>query len=163
MFGFAHFDATEPVRDALCISSFLVSMTDEGLLLGRMCDHEEWRTLDWIATGGPTFEEDRWVLPASHLHLGENPAMAAERIASEQLRAQYSDMSLWRVLSFAYPFPSRNQELHWDVCFVYGVEVEVEAVPPWFVEMRRFPPAEVERLQFARGHGDVIKELGLTS
>lgn len=161
--GFAHFDADEPLRDALCISSFLVSMTDEGLLLGRMRDHKEWNSLDRIAAGGPGFEEGRWVLPASHLRVGEDPAAAAERIASEQLRARYGDLSLWRVLSFAYPFPSRNQDLHWDVCFIYGVEAEVLSVPPWFAEIRRVPPGEIERLRFARGHGDVIEELGLTS
>ncbi len=163
MVGFAHFDATGPLRDALCISTFLVSMTDEGLLLGRMKEHERWKTLDIVASGALAFEEDRWVLPASHLRIGEDPSSAAERIAFEQLGASYEDLSLWRILSFAYPFPPRNQDLHWDLCFVYGVEVEMDAVPPWFEEVRRIPPGDLGGLRYARGHGDVVQELGLAT
>ncbi len=163
MVGFAHFDEGEPLRDALCISSFIVSMTDEGLLIGRMRDHERWKALDRVASGSAAFQEGRSVLPATHLRLGEDPAAAAERIISEQLRARYDDLSLWRVLSFAYPFPDRNQDLHWDLCFTYGAEVEIVTLPPWFVEIRRVLPEDIERLRFARGHGDVIRELGLTS
>ncbi len=161
--NFAHFDADEPLRDALCISSFLISMNDEGLLLGRMRDHDEWRRLDKIASGGQAFEENRWVLPASHLRIGEDPGAAAERIASGQIKASFSDLSLWRVLSFASPFPSRDQDLHWDICFVYSVEVETEVVPPWFADLKRVAPGDVASLKYARGHGDVIRELGLTT
>ena len=47
--------------------------------------------------------------------------------------------------------------------FVYGVEVEIDVVPPWFVDLKRVPPGDVASLKYARGHGDVIKELGLTT
>lgn len=163
MEGFAHYDSEEPLRNALCLSAFLVSMNEEGLLVGQMRDHDRWASLDKIASGTPAFAGDRWVLPASHLRVGEDPIAAAERIASEQLRANYDDLRSWRLLSFASPLPSRGQDLHWDLCFIYSVELEVPTVPPWFAALKRVAPGRIGDLPYARGHGDVLQELGLTA
>ncbi len=158
--AFAHFDAEEPLRAAICISSFLVSVDDEGVLVGRIQDPVRWMSMDRIVSG-EAFRGDRWVLPATHLLMGEHPEEAARRIVDEQLGARCHDLKLWRVLSFAAPMPSRGQELHWDLCFVYTAELEVTAVPTNFSELRRLPPSELSGDVFSRGHGEVLESLGV--
>lgn len=161
MADYAHFDAAHPVTDALCLSAFLVSLDEEGLLVGKMQDPEAWRRLDAVMSTGPAFGGDRWVLPAGHLQRGEAPDAAAERIAREQLLASSPGLEPWRVLSFAEPMPSRGEDLHWDLCFVYRAAMEVSNVPPSFAELRRLPLARLTRRSFARGHGEVLEALGL--
>ena len=159
MSEFAHFDAESPLGVAMCVSSFLVSVDGSGLLVGRMGAHEAWASLDHVASGKAALEG--WVLPAGHVRIGEDPAAAAQRIARDQLRAEVPDLRLARVLSYAGPLPSRGQQTHWDLCFVYDAELEVGDTPPWFVELRRVPLTDLRREQFARGHGDVLADLGL--
>ncbi|MEE9237372.1 MAG: NUDIX domain-containing protein [Thermoplasmata archaeon] len=158
---FAHFDAQDPLEDAMCVSAFLISANKDGILAGRMKDPKAWSSLDRVSAMGLGFREDLWVLPAGHLHVGEHPDAAAERIASDQLRARLRDLRLWHVLSYAEPMPSRNQDLHWDLCFVYKANLEVPAIPPWFSELRRLPLSKLSSAMFARGHGEIVEELAL--
>ena len=157
--SFAHFDADHPVPVAGCLSSFLVSVAAGALLLGRMREHEAWASLDAIASGKRAFAG--WVLPAAHLRIGEDPEAAARRVAAEQLRATVRDLRLARVLSYAGPLEARRQALHWDLCFVYDADLEVRRTPAWFAELRRVPLTELTGGRFARGHGDVLADLGL--
>ena len=159
MSEFAHFDAESPLGAAMCVSSFLVSVDGGGLLVGRMAAHEAWASLDHVASGKTALEG--WALPAGHTRIGEDPAAAAQRIAREQLRAAVPELRLARVLSYAGPLPSRRQETHWDLCFVYDAELTVTDTPPWFAELRRVPLPSLRRDRFVRGHGDVLADLGL--
>ena len=159
MSAFAHFDAQDPLGVAMCVSSFLVSVDGEGLLAGRMREHEAWSSLDHVASGKDALAG--WVLPAAHTRVGEDPAVAALRIATDQLRATVRDVRLARVLSYAEPMPSRGQESHWDLCFVYDADLVVPETPRWFSELRRLPLTGLRRDQFARGHGEVLADLGL--
>lgn len=162
MVRFAHYDAREPVEEALCISAFVVSRTDAGVLVGQMKDVEAWSSLDRVARDLRIFQ-NRWVLPASHLVEAEDPGDAVRRIVREQLLGTLQEATLARVLSHAYGAPERDQELHWDLCFVYEVDVEVPDTPPWFSVLRRLPLDDLARVRFARGHGDILREMGLPS
>lgn len=145
----------------MCLSSFLVSLDEGGLLVGRMQDPEAWKDLDLVASPDRAFPSGRWVLPASHVRIGEDPEAAARRIAERQLQAALGDLRLARVLSYAGPFESRGQALHWDLCFMYDADLRVEKTPPWFAELRRVPLPDLRAADFARGHGEVLADLGL--
>jgi ADP-ribose pyrophosphatase YjhB (NUDIX family) len=160
MSDFAHFDRDDPLEDALCLSAFLVSWEKGGLLVGRMRDPKAWETLDAVP-GAAAWRADRWVLPGGHLRAGEHPDAAARRIAADHLRAVLGDLSLRRVLSYAEPRPDLGQAVHWDLCFVYDAELDVAGTPPWFAELRRVDLEDLRRERFARGHGDVLADLGL--
>ena len=159
MSSFAHFDEGDPLTVPMCLSSFLVSVEGEGLLVGTMREHETWAALDHVASGKAAL--GGWVLPAGHVRIGEDPAAAAERIGRDQLRASVRDLRLARVLSYAEPLAFRGQAMHWDLCFVYDADLDVPDVPPWFTEIRRVPLTALRREGFARGHGDVLADLGL--
>lgn len=159
--SYAHFDADNPLAAAMCLSSFLVSVEDGGLLLGRMQDPDAWKALEPVHSPEHAFGQSKWVLPAAHLRMGEHPDDAARRVAEEQLRASLEDFRMSNVLSYGYALPSRAQDLHWDLCFVYDVELRPEETPAWFAELRRLPLPDVRHGMFARGHGDVLADLNL--
>jgi ADP-ribose pyrophosphatase YjhB (NUDIX family) len=161
MHRFAHFDAEEPFTDAMCISSFLVSVQNGGLLLGKMKVPAVWDRLDRVASGDRAFTG--WVLPAGHLRVGEGPDAAARRIAEEQLGVSPQGLRLSHTLSWAEPMEERDQALHWDLCFVYDAEMDVETAPEWFAELKRIPLPEVSREMMRRGHDDVLEAIGLLS
>ncbi len=161
MTAYAHFDDEVPLEVPMCVSSFLVSVDDDGLLIGSMKDPAAWKALDFVAGPDAAFAPGRRVLPASHLRIGEDPEAAARRVAAEQLRAAVSDLRLSRVLTYAAPFEARRQPLHWDFCFVYDADLRLAETPPWFSELVRVPPQDLRRAMFARGHGDVLASLGL--
>ncbi len=163
MSRFAHFDAEEPLKDALCVSAFLVSMNDDGLLLGRMRSPKAWEPLDFVKAKGDAFRGDRWVLPAAHLKMGEHPDAAAKRIVSDQLQAVASSLKLWQVFSFVGALPERGQDFHWDLCFVYQADLELVKEPPCFTELQRVSPSGLSSDMFARGHGEVLEKLGVLS
>lgn len=125
-----------------------------------MQDPALWRDLDSVNSVTP-FQPDRWVLPGGHLHLGEDPADAARRIAAEQLQSSIHKLQLGRVLTYAGPLEGRGQRLHWDICFVFDASVRMDGLPPAFAELRRVPPEQLGRLRFARGHDEVLRDLGL--
>ena len=159
--AFAHFDDEAPLTAAMCVSSFLVSVDEDGLLVGRMRRHEAWTGLDLVASPDRAFDRARWVLPAGHVRVGEDPKAAARRIVERQLQAAVRELRLTRVLSYAAPFESRHQDLHWDLCFVYDADLPAASTPPWFSELRRVPLPQLRVADFARGHGEVLRDLGL--
>ncbi len=157
----AHYDALSPLEGGMCLSAFLISINEDGLLMGRMQDPEAWAALEPVQNPEETMAPDRWVLPAAHLREGEHPDAAAQRLAAEQLEGSLEGIRLSHILSFAYPYPPRDQEVHWDLCFIYDVDVELGGTPAHFAELRRVPILDVDYGMFARGHGDVLAELNL--
>lgn len=87
---------------------------------------------------------------------------AARRIARGQVRSSVRNLRLARVLTYLERMPSRREEdVHWDLCFVYDADLKLGDAPPWFAELRRVPLKDLRREEFARGHGDVLSDLGL--
>lgn len=160
MAPFAHFDAAAPLRDALCISAFLISARGDRLLAGRTADHPRWPELDSVPRDLSALA-DRWVLPAAHLRLGEDPGDAARRIAADQLEAGLEEATLSAVLSYAAPQTGREQDLHWDLCFAFAAKIALDGTPPWFAELAWIPLAELEDVDFARGHDDILRSMEL--
>jgi ADP-ribose pyrophosphatase YjhB (NUDIX family) len=57
----------------------------------------------------------KWVIPATILVFGEDPAAGARRVVMEQLGSNATVTSLLDVQSWG--------DKHWDMCFVYDVQM----------------------------------------
>ena len=157
---FAPFEEGMPLPATVCLSSFLVSEDAEGLLVGRMKSAKEWSLLDGVESIEKIIETGRWVLPASHLQIGETPSAAATRIAKEQLEASSFDLRASAVFSHSRPVPSLSRTLHWDLCFVFEGDIDLPRTPAWFAELKRLPLRFIHHDLFARDHGDIVADMG---
>lgn len=151
-------------KGGACISVFLVLKGRDGILVGKMTRPEIWidRFLVGEAFAPKYAASGKWLIPASHLKFGENPEDAAVRVLVEQVGARKSKLSLLQVQSHLSQDPNDPEAAHWDICLIYGGRPrgKVER-PEWFSDLRFVKPKELTSEDFTRGHGDVLKELGV--
>jgi ADP-ribose pyrophosphatase YjhB (NUDIX family) len=99
-------DGTQP-EEVTHISSFaLVRKGGEFLLLRRV------RPERWAG---------KWVVPASVLLYGEDPAAGARRALKDQASVEPTELKLLDVQS--------HGDKHWDICFLYNARVAGSAKP----------------------------------
>src|SRR5205809_319399 len=96
-----------------------------------------------------------WMLPSSHLMIGESPQTAAERILKEQLGLPASPLKGPFVFSEVY-----GPKNHWDLEFIFvGERDQVGQHPVWrelsFVDVNATPREEI-----ARYHEDILAHVG---
>src|SRR5687767_751786 len=78
------FDRVPP--GGVCFSAFLFLRARDGrILLGKYRDDERWERLAGMDAGRVRTHAAGWTVPATHLKLGEHPADAAQRVATEIL------------------------------------------------------------------------------
>jgi len=151
-------------KGGACISVFLVLKGRDGILVGKMTRPEIWidRFLVGEAFAPKYAASGKWLIPASHLKFGEDPEDAAVRVLVEQVGARKSKLSLLQVQSHLSQDPNDPEAAHWDICLIYGGRPrgKVER-PEWFSDLRYVKPKELTSEDFTRGHGDVLKELGV--
>jgi len=151
-------------KGGACISVFLVLKGRDGILVGKMTRPEIWidRFLVGEAFAPKYAASGKWLIPASHLKFGEDPEDAAVRVLVEQVGARKSKLSLLQVQSHLSQDPNDPEAAHWDICLIYGGRPrgKVER-PEWFSDLRFVKPKELTSEDFTRGHGDVLKELGV--
>ena len=105
---------------------------------------------------------NKWLIPASHLKYGEKPEDAAKRVLVEQVGVPKSKLSLVQIQSHLSQDPNDPEAAHWDICFVYGGKLRGKPqTPEWFSELRFVKARELASEDFTRGHGDVLRELGV--
>src|SRR2546428_4327630 len=121
---------------------------------------EKWSLLDTVESIDQVIESGRWVLPASHLLAGETPVAAAQRIAQEQLQASSYDLRVPSVFLIPAPWWAASWQSYRELCFVFEAEIELAGAPPWFDELRRIPRRSLYHDLFARGHGDIVADMG---
>ena len=63
----------------------------------------------------PEFSAGKWVIPAAVISYGEDPLAAVKRVVKEQLGTDAREAELIGVESYG--------DKHWDICFVYKVEI----------------------------------------
>jgi ADP-ribose pyrophosphatase YjhB (NUDIX family) len=151
-------------KGGTCVSVFLVLKGKEGILVGKMAKPEIW--IDKFLVGeafAPKYAASgKWLIPASHLKYGEKPEDAATRVLVEQVGASKSKLSFLEVQSHLSQDPNDPEAAHWDLCLVYGGTVKGKIKrPEWFSELNFVKPKELKSDDFTRGHGDVLKELGV--
>ena len=151
-------------KGGTCLSSFLVLKGKEGILVGKMAKPEIWveRFLVGRMFAPKYASSNKWLLPASHLKYGEKPEDAAKRVLTEQIGFAKTKLSLLEVQSHLSQDPNDPEAAHWDICFVYGGKLRgTPQTPEWFSELRLVKARKLTIENFTRGHGDVLKELGV--
>jgi ADP-ribose pyrophosphatase YjhB (NUDIX family) len=151
----------------VCLSAFILASKNGAILLGLPRAGVEWEEQGGERLSGARELEksNTWILPATHLLIGENPDDASIRIAREftglkgkpefvMIQSHTRPAKLW--------FKHVGDAVHWDLCFVY--HLEIDAVPKqlklWWKEMRLFGKEEIRSLKIGRGHRDILKEGG---
>lgn len=161
MAEFAHFEARGEPPTSLCLRCFLVSEGEEGLLVGRVKRAAEWQDLEIAHGFDALLESGQWVLPASHLLVGETPAAAARRIATQQLGATSHALKEASAFSHISEQPGHASPPRWNLCFVFEAQVQLAGTPPWFDELKRIPLRYLNFDLFAPEHGFVAADMGL--
>jgi len=147
----------------VCISSFVIAEKGGKVLVGKMKNPETWVERFLVGPNlAPKFAASgKWLLPASHLKFGESPDECAKRIAREQLLAG-ENCTLVGIQSHISGDPADIENSHWDLCIIYRASIpEPIQVPEWFSELRYVSTKDLKTGDFARGHGDVLEQLGL--
>lgn len=142
----------------ICLSAFLV-IAETGhqgrVLMGRLRPAAPWDHIGALDPERAEANSKGWMLPSSHLLIGEAPEAAAERIRKEQLGLPTQPLTGPRVFSEVY-----GAKNHWDLEFVFlGERDQVAQHPAWtvlaFVEVNETP-----RDQIARYHEDILAHVG---
>ncbi|MDG6940139.1 MAG: NUDIX hydrolase [Nitrososphaerota archaeon] len=156
------FAMRSPPEGGMCISSFVL-ITERGkpsnVLLGRLDPSARWDHIGALDRERAERNSRGWMIPASHLIVGESPQEAAERVLEEQLEMKGVALSGPRVVSEAYPTTPGGPP-HWDIQFIFrGEAPEVGKAGAWkelkFVDVPRLPKSEM-----ARRHEDVLESAG---
>ena len=158
------FNESNVPKGGTCLSSFLVLKQKGGILVGKMTKPEIWveRFLVGEMFAPKYAASNKWLLPASHLKYGEKPEDAALRVLVEQVVIAKSKLSLLQVQSHLAQAPNDPEAAHWDICYVYEGSFKGRLQKPvWFSELTFVKPSELTTEDFTRGHGDVLRELGL--
>ena len=154
-----------------CLSSFVVVSNGPKILVGKMTKPDIWVERFLV---GPKFapiyaKSGKIQLPARHLAWYESPLEAAESIVREQLllKVPRKKVVLKEVQSHVSgDVQSKEEPPHWDICFVYGVELPSEQardIRPveWFEDLGFRPLSSLKADDFTRGHGDVLEKAGM--
>jgi len=126
-----------PFEEFVHISSFAIIKEGSKLLLEKRLR--------------PEFSAGKWVIPAALINYGEDPLAAVKRVVKEQLGTDVKKAELIDVESYG--------DKHWDICFVYKVEIpnvgtlsqDVEKTD--YFEVRNLP------LELRDDHKEVIDTL----
>ena len=154
---------SEIPQGGICLSAFIVLSKRKNkhlVLMGRLSKKAAWDHIGGLDEERVERNSKGWMLPSSHLMLGEGPLDAARRIMREQLGLVKQRIEGPRVFSEVYT-PGRHWERHWDLEFVYlGVRETVPTHEAWselrFVDLRHTGKEEI-----ARSHEDILAHVGV--
>ncbi len=168
---FAWFSLTSPrlgftaaPEGGFCLSSFLVALRQGSILLGRFSSDPSWEHLAGLDEERVEREvkSAHWILPSSHLLIGESPDQCAKRVAEEILLLKSYDVRYTTTLNYYEDSSRYPGRLHWDLCFVYGLRSDEELKKVnHFSEMRYVSLSEVKHEEIGRGQADILETLGL--
>ncbi len=113
-----------PFEEMVHISSFAIIKKGNKLLLEKRLR--------------PEYSAGKWVIPGALINYGEDPLAGVKRVVKEQLGTDTKKAELIDVESYG--------DKHWDICFVYRVEIpnvgtlspDVEKTD--YSELRSLPP-----------------------
>ena len=154
-------------RGGMCISVFVVARAGDACLLGMPKGRKRW-IAEWVPAWGAYPKEDleavfrQWRLPSGYLREGEHPDDCLGRVVRGQLGVQGFTSSGSRVLSYSTPSDWYPGSEHWDLAFVYGVELHgAPKARPWWRELRFVGGTERTHADFG-WNDDMMRDLGLT-
>ena len=142
----------------ICLSAFLVINQvghPERVLMGQLDPAAAWDHIGALDPERAQANSQGWMLPASHLLIGEAPRGAAERILKEQLGLPELPLNGPRVFSEVY-----GAKNHWDLEFIFLGERDQVAQHPAWSELTFVDVNETSRDQIARYHEDILAHVG---
>lgn len=126
------------------------------VLMGRLSKKAAWDHIGGLDEERVERHSKGWMLPSSHMMLGEDPLDAARRIMREQLGLVKQRIEGPRVFSEVY-----TPEGHWDLEFVYlGLRDTVPKHEAWS-ELRFVDLKQSKKEEIARSHEDILAHVGL--
>jgi ADP-ribose pyrophosphatase YjhB (NUDIX family) len=141
-----------------CLSSFVViSQTGhpDRILMGHLDPTAAWDHVGALDSERAETNSKGWMLPSSHLLLGEAPEAAAERILKEQLGLPSLPLKGPYVYSEVY-----GPKNHWDIEFIYLGERDQVGTHPAWRELAFVSVSNIPREEIARYHEDILAHVG---
>ena len=138
----------------LCLSVFLVISRRRDpnyVLMGRLSSDAPWDHIGALDSERVERHRKGWMLPSSHLVLGEGPKEAAERVLKEQLGL--TDQTVTGPLMFSEVSGSKN---HWDLEFVYSGERDEAPSHEASSELKFVDMTKARKEEIARSHEDIL-------
>ena len=150
---------SEIPEGGICLSVFVVLSKKKNsniVLMGSINKKARWDHIGALDNERVQRHGKGWMLPSSHLILGEGPQHAAKRILREQLGLTKQRIEGPRVFSEVYG-PLR----HWDLEFVYsGVRDTLPTCKVWS-ELRWVDLRQTRRQEIVRSHEDILRHVGV--
>ncbi len=150
----------------MCISVFAIARRGGKVLMGVPNMKKKWIS-EWVPNWGIYSKADldaefkRWRLPAGYLLEGEHPDQALGRVMRDQLRIDGFKATSSRVLSYAAPSDWYPGNMHWDLVFVYEVDVSGPVRKlPWWKKLRFMDRAGLQDADFG-WNDDFMRDLEL--
>ena len=142
----------------ICLSAFIV-LSESGhrdrVLMGHLDPSADWDHIGALDSERAALNSKGWMLPSSHLLLGESPQAAADRILKEQLGLPSHPLNGPLVFSEVY-----GPKNHWDLEFVFlGERNQIGQHPAW-TELAFIDTNETPREEVSRYHDDILAHVG---
>lgn len=145
---------SEIPEGGVCLSAFVILSKHNSpnqVLMGRINKNALWDHIGALDRGRVERHSRGWMLPSSHLILGEDPRQAASRILREQLGLTNQQVEGPTVFSEV-----SGPLNHWDLEFIFsGERNDVPSNEAWnelkFVDLTR-----TKREEIARFHEDIL-------
>lgn len=155
------FRSSEIPPGGFCLSSFVLLEDGRGrVLMGKLNQAYDWDHIGALDDDRKQRHSGGWMLPSSHLMLGESPSDAASRILLEQLGLKDVNLERPEAYSESYTTGRSGNGEHWDLEFVFRGRYEGGISHPAWKELAFVDPnAPAE--QFARNHQDILRSAHL--
>jgi ADP-ribose pyrophosphatase YjhB (NUDIX family) len=149
---------SEIPEGGVCLSVFIILSKHNSpnqVLMGRINKNAPWDHIGALDSVRVERHSKGWMLPSSHLILGEDPRQGASRILREQLGLIDQPVEGPRVFSEV-----TGASNHWDLEFVFlGERSNAPSHEAWselkFVDLTR-----TRREEIARFHEDILAHMG---
>jgi ADP-ribose pyrophosphatase YjhB (NUDIX family) len=136
-------DSPSPPQEVVHISAFAImrdkSVGEKKILLAKRLR--------------PPFTAGKWTLPSSIIDYGENPEEAVKRIVEVQLGKRPEKAKLVQVQSYG--------DKHWDLCFVYEVDLESLGTLSQDLEKAEYFATSNLPAELRQDHREVLEAAGL--
>jgi len=123
--------------------------------MGRLNKEAPWDHIGALDRSRVERHGSGWMLPSSHLILGEGPKEAADRILKEQLGL--TDQAVSGPLVFSEVYGSSN---HWDMEFVFTGERDQTPSSNAWSELKFVDATDMRKEKIARSHEDILARMG---
>jgi ADP-ribose pyrophosphatase YjhB (NUDIX family) len=143
----------------ICLSAFIVLSkigSPNMVLMGRLNKDAAWDHIGALDKERIERHSKGWMLPSSHLLLGEDPRDAASRIIREQLSLNDQQVEGPRVFSEVY-----GPLNHWDLEFVFSGERENPPANEAWTKLQFVDLTRTRKEEIARSHEDILAHVGI--